>query len=119
MLDLSGHVAELQRLTRTDPDPRVCHRADALLVLAHGRRVDEAAHDIDCRTRRIRVWRRQFLREGRQGLADRARQGRPPKLDDQTWTELETALAASPLDSGYPVTTWAVADLADPLGQRG
>ena len=32
---------------------------------------------------------------------------------------LETALAASPLDYGYPVTTWTVADLTDLLGQRG
>ena len=119
MVDLTGHVAELHRLTRTDPDPRVRHRADALLVLAHGRRVDEAAHDIGCCTKRIRVWRRRFLAEGRQGLADRPRHGRPPKLDAQARAELETALAASPLDYGYPVTTWTVADLADLLGQRG
>lgn len=119
MLDLSGHGAELHRLTRTDPDPRVRHRADALLLLAHGRRVDEAAHDMGCCTKRIRVWRRRFLAEGRQGLADRPRQGRPPKLDAPARTELETALAASPLDYGYPVTTWTVADLADLLGQRG
>ena len=71
MLNLSGQGAELHRLTRTDPDPRVRHRADALLVLAHGRSVDEAAHDMGCCTKRIRVWRRRFLAEGRQGLADR------------------------------------------------
>ena len=35
MHDLTGHAAELRCLTRTDPDPRVRHRADALLVLAH------------------------------------------------------------------------------------
>jgi transposase len=119
MPDLSGHVAELQRLTRTDPDPRVRHRADALLLLAHGRRVDEAAHDLGCCTKRIRVWRRRFLTDGRQGLADRPRQGRPPKLDDRARAELEAALAASPLDYGYPVTTWTVADLTDLLAQRG
>jgi len=119
MVDLTGHVAELRQLTRTDPDPRVRHRADALLVLAHGRSVDEAAHDMGCCTKRIRVWRRRFLTEGRQGLADRPRHGRPPKLDAQARAELETALAASPLDYGYPVTTWTVADLADLLGQRG
>ena len=32
---------------------------------------------------------------------------------------LETALAGSPLDYGYPVTTWTVADLTDLLAQRG
>jgi transposase len=119
MLDLSGHVAELHRLTRIDPDPRVRHRADALLVLAHGRSVAEVAYDMGCGPKRIRVWRRRFLTEGRQGLADRLRPGRPPKLDVQARAERETALAASPLDYGYPVTTWTVADLADLLQQRG
>ena len=32
---------------------------------------------------------------------------------------LESALVASPLDYGYPVTTWTVADLTDLLTQRG
>ena len=67
MHDLTGHAAELRRLTRTDPDPRVRHRADALLVLAHGRTVEEAAHDMGCCPKRIRVWRRRFLAEGRTG----------------------------------------------------
>ena len=119
MVDLTGQVAELHRLTRTDPDPRVRHRADALLLLAHGRSVDEAAHDMGCCTKRIRVWRRRFLAEGRQGLADRPRHGRPPKLDARAQAELASPLAASPLDYGYPVTTWTVADLADLLAQRG
>ncbi len=119
MVDLTGHVAELHRLTRTDPDPRVRHRADALLSLARGRTVEETAQVLGCCPKRIRVWRRRFLAEGRQGLADRPRHGRPPKLDAQARAELETALAASPLDYGYPVTTWTVADLADLLAQRG
>jgi transposase len=119
MLELTTHIDELRRLTRTDPDPRVRHRADARLVLAHGRSVEEAAHDIGCCTKRIRVWRRRFLAEGRPGLADRPRRGRPPKLDAPARRVLETALAASPLDYGYPVTTWTVADLTDLLAQRG
>ena len=32
MVDLAPHRATLRRLTRTDPDPRVCHRADGLLL---------------------------------------------------------------------------------------
>ncbi len=119
MLDLPPHTDELRRLTRTDADPRVRHRADALLVLAHGRSVEEAARDLGCCAKRIRVWRRRFLAEGRQGLADRPRQGRPRKLDAQGRMALEAALTASPPDYGYPVTTWTVADLADLLGQRG
>jgi transposase len=119
MLELTSHAAELRRLTRTDCDPRVRHRADALLQLAHGRSVEDAAHAMGCCTKRIRVWRRRFLAEGRTGLADRPRSGRPALLDDGARALLETALAGSPLDYGYPVTTWTVADLADLLTQRG
>jgi transposase len=119
MLELTAHLEELRHLTRRDPDPRVRHRADALLLLAHGRSVDQAAHDVGCCTKRIRVWRRRFLSEGRQGLADRPRRGRPPKLDAQARGELETVLQESPLDHGYPVTIWTVADLTDLLAQRG
>lgn len=119
MLSLTEHAAELRRLTRTDPDPRVRHRADALLLLAHGRSVDEAARDVGCCTKRIRVWRRRYLSEGRSGLADRPRSGRPALLDGAAMAVVETALAGSPLAYGYPVTTWTVADLTDLLAQRG
>lgn len=119
MLELTAHIDALRQLTRTDPDPRVRHRADALLVVAHGSSVEEAAQRLGCCTKRIRVWRRRFLAEGRQGLADRPRRGRPPKLDARACTEVATALAVSPLEYGYPVTTWTVADLADLLEQRG
>ncbi|MGA9525553.1 MAG: helix-turn-helix domain-containing protein [Myxococcaceae bacterium] len=119
MLALTGHAEELRRLTRTDPDPRVRHRADVLLMLAHGRTVEEAAQEMGCCTKRIRVWRRRFLGEGRSGLADRPRTGRPPLLDGAAVPVLETALVTSPLAYGYPVTTWTVADLTDLLAQRG
>jgi transposase len=114
MLDLTGQVAELHRLTRTDPDPRVRHRADALLLLAHGRSVDEAAHDMGCCTKRIRVWRRRFLAEGRQGLADRPRQGRPLKLDAQAQAICSRSAAGRSV--GRPSRAgsrrWAIATVA-------
>jgi hypothetical protein len=44
-------------LPRTDPDPRVRHRADAPLALAHGRTVEETAQAMGCCSKRIRVWR--------------------------------------------------------------
>lgn len=119
MHDLSAYAAELRHLTRTAPDPRVRHRADALLLLAQGRSVEETAQSIGCCTKRIRVWRRRFVAEGRLGLADRPRAGRPALLDEPATHLLATALTGSPLDYGYPVTTWTVADLTDLLAQRG
>ena len=119
MLGLIGHAETLRQLPRTDPDPRVRRRADALLVLARGRTVEEAAHALGCCAKRLRVWRRRFLAAGRAGLADRPRRGRPPLLDAAATDLLETAPAGSPLDYGCPVTTWTVAELTALLAQRG
>ena len=119
MLDLTEQAVALRRLTRTDSDPRVRHRADALLLLARGQSVEEAARASGCCAKRIRVWRRRFLAEGRAGLADRPRSGRPPSLDAAARALLERALAATPLEHGYPVTTWTLTDLADLLGRHG
>lgn len=118
-MDLAPHHDMLRRLTRTDPDPRVRHRADGLLLVAGGLSLTGAACRIGCSRNSLRAWGQRFLAEGRAGLVDRRRRGRPPKLDAAASALLETALAASPLDYDYPVTTWTVADLTDLLGRRG
>jgi len=119
MIDLTPHRSALLRLTRTDPDPRVRHRADALLLVAGGRSLAAAARDVHTSPGRLRAWRDRYLAEGRAGLADRPRRGRPPKLDAEARAVLEGALGRCPLDDGYPVTVWTVADLADLLRRRG
>jgi transposase len=118
-MDLAAHQDALTRLTRTDPDPRVRHRADALLLMAGGLSGTQTAKLSGCSRTSLRRWAQRFLAEGRAGLVDRPRRGRPRKLDAAAQTLLATALADSPLDYAYPVTTWTVADLTDLLGRRG
>lgn len=118
-MDLAPHFDALRTLTRTDPDPRVRHRADGLLLVAGGMSATRAAQSFGCARNSLRTWGQRFLAEGRDGLADRGRRGCPPKLDAAARTLLETALTASPLAYDYPVTTWTVADLTDLLERRG
>jgi transposase len=118
-VDLTLHHATLRHLTRTDPDPRVRHRADGLLLVAGGLSVSQAARVGGYARNSLRRWGDRFLAEGRDGLVDRTRRGRPPKLDAAARELLESALTASPLDYDYPVTTWTVADLTDLLARRG
>lgn len=118
-MELAVHHLALTRLTRTDPDPRVRHRADGLLLVAGGLSVTHSATLIGCSRNSLRRWARRFLAEGRDGLVDHPRAGRPRKLDMAAQALLETALAASPLEYDYPVTTWTVADLTDLLGRHG
>jgi transposase len=108
----------LARLVRTDPDPRVRRRADALLRLADGERVTAVARLLRTTTSRIAVWRARFLAEGRGGLTDRPRSGRPPRLgpDDRRW--LCAALAAGPRADDRPFDVWGLADLVVLLAER-
>jgi transposase len=119
MLDLAPHRSTLVRLTRTDPDPRVRHRADTLMLLADGWSLSAAARIMHTSAGRVRAWRDRFAAEGRSGLADRPRAGRPPKLDDDARRQLDHLLTQSPLEHGYPVTAWTLADLTDWLGRHG
>jgi transposase len=118
-MDLTPHRATLRHLTRTDPDPHVRHRADALLLVASGLSVTQAATQLGACPKSVRRWGERFLADGRVGLTDRPRLGRPPKLDAAACDLLECALAASPLAYDYPVTMWTVADLRDLLARRG
>jgi transposase len=118
-MDLAPHLAALRHLTRTDPDPHVRHRADGLLLVAGGMALTQAAQVFGCARNSLRRWGGRYLAEGRDGLADRGRRGRPPKLDAAARDLLETALTQSPLEYGYPVTIWTVADLTDLLARRG
>lgn len=109
----------LRHLTRTDPDPRVRHRADGVLLVANGLSLTQAARTLGCSRTSVRTWVTRYCADGRDGLADQGRRGRPPKLDEAARTLLETALMQSPLDHGYPVTTWTVVDLTDLLARHG
>jgi transposase len=109
---------DLLRLTRTDPCPQVRHRAHLLLaVLAHGS-LAGAARATGTAAKTIARWRDRFLADGRAGLADQPRAGRPRRLTAAADDLLDAALATSPMDYGYPVATWGLVDLTDLLAQH-
>src|SRR5215212_5363558 len=110
-MELSAQREVLHHLTRTDPDPRVRRRAHALLLLSRGQSVMAVARLFETAPHRVRAWRSRFLIDGRQGLADELRTGRPPKLDAAALAFLEEALEAGPRAYGLPVTTWSIRDL--------
>jgi putative transposase len=119
MNTLSEHMACLCRLTKTDPDPRVRHRADALLLVAQGMSLVCAAQLLGTSPSRIRAWRTRYLARGRAGLADQPRSGRPPKLDAAACALLVEAIEAGPAAYGLPVTVWSVRDLRALLARHG
>jgi transposase len=117
--DLRPHRETLLVLTKRDADPTVRHRAHALLTLLDMGSARVAAALLDVSPKTLGRWRARFVAEGRDGLGDRPRRGRPPKLDAAARALLAEALEADPGAYGYPVATWTIADLTDLLARRG
>jgi transposase len=94
-------------------EARVYRRLEALLLVAEGRSVAEAARC--CRVDRASVhrWLAQYLtRRNATTLADRPRSGRPRRGSTLTPQRLATALARDPRRCGYRATSWTVPLLA-------
>lgn len=114
MIDVASETQgaqQLRHLTKTDTDPRVRRRAQALLVAADGETLAGAARLFHTSAYRIRVWQTRFAAEGRDGLVDRPRGGRPSKLGPDDLKFLEEALDAGPQAYDLPMTIWSIRDL--------
>ncbi len=102
--DLSERRAALHHLTKTDPDPRVRRRAQALLLVADGHSQASAARLLQTAAYRVHVWQERFTVEGRAGLLDRPRGGRPHALSAADRAFLEAALERGPQAYDLPMT---------------
>lgn len=107
---LETHHERLRHLVKTDPDPRVRQRGQALFLVAEGHPVAAVARLLHVGPNRIRAWRARSLAEGRDGLADRPRCGRPPKLNAAGYRCLQVASESEPRAYGLPVTVWSIRD---------
>jgi transposase len=108
----------LLQARKNNPDPRIRHRAQALLLVADGHTESEVAQLFQTARHRLRAWKKQFLTKGINGLADAHRTGRPPKLTAANLAYLEEALGKSPQDYGFMGTTWTVLDLHELMVQK-
>lgn len=109
---------ELLQARKTNPDPRIRHRAQALLLLTDEHSISEVARLFQTVRHRVRAWRDRYLAGGIPGLADKKRAGRPPKLGVKDLALLDEAINNSPRDYGFLGTTWTVVDLKELLFQR-
>lgn len=117
--DQLSQRGDLIALTKADPDPAVRHRAHVLLASLDSPSRQAAADACAVSDDSLRRWWTRFLGEGRAGLADRPRPGRPRKLPADALVFLRDALENVPDTFGYPTTVWTIADLADLLARKG
>lgn len=97
---------------------RVAMRAHMVLLSARGFSAYEIAELHDVTDPTIYKWIERFDEEGPDGLYDREREGRPPKVDDEAEAELQRVLDASPPEEGYDFSNWTVPRLAEHLKEE-
>ena len=101
-------------------DARVYRRLEALLLVAEGHPVAEAARR--CRVNRSSVhrWLAHYrAKHDATALIDRPRSGRPRLHGPLTPQRLAAALARDPRRCGYQATSWTVPLLAHDLAAKG
>jgi transposase len=119
--DLGFDHHDRRRLARAAdacPDARTFRRVQAVLLVARGRPVPEAADITGLRPWSVYAWVRRYLAGRRPGdLADRPRPGRPPAARGVTDARIAREFRRDPLRLGYAATAWTVALLARHLGR--
>jgi hypothetical protein len=83
-------------LLKTDPDPRAPQRAQAVLLVEHGRSLASVGRLLEMAPYRIRIWQRRYAAEGRAELEDRSRLGRATALDEADRAYVQEALEQGP-----------------------
>jgi len=97
----------------------VYRRLEALLLVAEGSSVAEAARRCHVDRSSVHRWLAQYLaRRDTMALTDRPRSGRPRRETALTPQRLAAALARDPRRCGYRATSWTVPLLAHDLAAR-
>lgn len=98
---------------------REYRRLEAVLLVAEGLSLSEAARRVHGARASVHRWVRRYLATRDPAtLHDRPRAGRPPVATQLTDRRLAAALQRDPRGLGYRATTWTVALLARYCGER-
>lgn len=60
----------------------------------------------------VRTWRGRYAGQGRGGLADRPRSGRPPRFTPVQVAEVKALACQLPAEHGVPLSVWSCPELA-------
>lgn len=102
---------KLERMTREEIG-RVALRAQMILLSARAFTAQEIAEIQGTSDVTVYKWISRFDESGPDGLYDREREGRPPKLDSEAEMEIERVIEEPPTEEGYNATRWTAPRLA-------
>jgi transposase len=97
---------------------RVFRRAQAVRAVVKGQRLQTVSDTLQLTYSALRKWGYRFAHQGSQGLVDRPRSGRPPKVTCALEQHLNRLVDQDPLQHGALYSQWSCRELATVLAQQ-
>jgi transposase len=105
-------LTTLETLLKQTKEARVFRRAQAVHAVVAGHHVSAVSATFHLANSALRKWVQRFAQEGPQGLRDRPRSGRPPKLTCELEQHLQRLVEQDPLEHGSLHSQWSCRELA-------
>ena len=107
----------LDTFLKQTKEARVFRRAQAVREVVKGTRLQTVSDTLALTYSALRKWVHRFASQGTQGLVDRPRSGRPPKMTCELEKHLNRLVDQDPLQYGSLYSQWSCRELATILAQ--
>ena len=111
-------LSTLDTVLKQTKEARVFRRAQAVHAVVAGQHVSAVSATFHLANSALRKWVQRFAQEGLQGLLDRPRSGRPPKVTCELEQHLNRLVDQDPLQHGARASQWSCRELATVLAQQ-
>ena len=102
--DISG--CDLEVLYKKEKDSRVKERLLMIIHTKEGRTTREVSKIVRKSYVSVSKWISRFNKYGIEGLKNRKKSGKPPKMNEEQFKKLEGDLGKSPIEFGYKQPFW-------------
>ena len=111
-------LSTLDTFLKQTKEARVFRRAQAVRNVVKGQRLQTVSDALSFTYSALRKWVHRFAHHGTQGLVDRPRSGRPPKITCELEQHLNRLVDQDPLQQGSLYSQWSCRELATVLAQQ-
>ena len=108
----------LESFLKQTKEARIFRRAQAVRDVVRGQRLQTVSDTLHFTYSALRKWVHRFADQGVQGLADRPRSGRPPKVTCELAHHLDGLVDQDPLQHGALSSQWSCQELATILARQ-
>src|SRR5919205_1759529 len=102
----------LDPVVKQTKEARIFRRAQAVREVVTGQRLQTVSDTLHFTYSALRKWVHRFATQGTQGLVDRPRSGRPPKVTCALAQHLNRLVDQDPLPHGSSHSQWSCQELA-------